>query len=138
LAAFIRNDTTGGILHLQVGAGDPEWDTNGAPPPPMNSTGLVDPAPEPPLAFADLQVVYMDASGTTLPPSDPPTPQLHITATLPAGYPAPLPGESTYPLREFGLFGSFSGTPFMINYVRHPLILKEESTTLTRIVRLYF
>jgi hypothetical protein len=138
LAGFIRNDTMAGIQHLQVGAGDPDWDANGAPPPKGDETELVDPA-SPPIAFADLQVAYLNMAGTTLPPDDPPTAQIQITATLAPGYPAPLVGQSTYPLREFGLFGKFKeDTFYMINNVRHPTIHKEESTTLVRVVRLYF
>jgi hypothetical protein len=138
LAGFIRNDTTSGIQNLQVGQGNAAWDANGAPAPTPGETALVAPAADAPIAFASLEVAYLSSGGTTLPPADPPTPQLQITATLPAGYPAPLGGGSVYPLREFGLFGSFNGTPSMINNVRHPVIFKEASTTLTRIVRLYF
>ena len=138
LAGFIRNDSTSGIQHLQVGQGDVMWDANGAPTPNSGETALVAPAADAPITFANLEVAYLSPGGTTLPATDPPTPQLQITATLPAGYPAPLAGESVYPLREFGLFGQFGSTLYMINNVRHPVIFKEASTTLTRIVRLYF
>jgi hypothetical protein len=138
LAGFIRNDTTSGIQHLQVGQGNASWDANGAPAPTAGATALVAPAADAPIAFANLEVAYLSSGGTTLPATDPPTPQIQITATLPAGYPAPLAGGSIYPLREFGLFGRFGGTLYMINNVRHPVIFKEASTTLTRIVRLYF
>jgi hypothetical protein len=73
-----------------------------------------------------------------------PTPRLQITATLEEGVPpAPEPQVSTYPLREFGLFGKYVDDSsieheYMIDCIRHPVIHKDESATLIRVVRLYF
>jgi hypothetical protein len=39
-------------------------------------------------------------------------------------------------MREFGLFGELGGVPFMIDYIRHPLIEKDGAVTLERKVRL--
>lgn len=66
------------------------------------------------------------------------TSRLQITAIMEPGYPVPLAPLTTYPLREFGLFGRFGGTDYMINSIRHPLIHKDETATLIRMIRLYF
>jgi hypothetical protein len=63
-----------------------------------------------------------------------PTGRIEITATL--GPNQPVPG--IFNLREFGLFGEMNGQPFMIDYVRHPVIQKSGSFTLERRIRLIF
>jgi hypothetical protein len=91
---------------------------------------------DPPIPAHDLEIAYLDSGdGAQAEPS----PRLQITATLGPNYPqAATPGLSTYPLREFGLFGRLGDTDYMINAVHHPVIHKGVSTTLTRVVRLYF
>jgi hypothetical protein len=139
LSAFMKNDpeteTAFGIQHLAVGRGEEGWDEAGVPPPdPEETTGLTEPFEEP-IPRGDLEIAYLDSSDGVQ--SDP-SPRLQITATLEPGYPAPLEGLSTYPLREFGLFGRLGGADHMINCIRHPVIHKDESATLIRVVRLYF
>jgi len=135
IAAFMRGEPTGGIQFLAVGQGDATWDTKGIPPSaPDTTTDLVRRySPTLPLATAD--IAYLDGADEV---QSEPVPRLQITATLGPGYPAPLPGLTTYPLREFGLFGRLGGEDGMINSIRHPVIHKEETATLIRVVRLYF
>ena len=134
LAGFIKSESASGIQSLFVGAGQESWDATGPPAPPATATTLVTPYVEP-IPMERLDVVYLDAQGEV---SEEPTSRLQITATLPPGYPVPIPPLATYPLREFGLFGSFNGTPYMINSIRHPVIHKDALATLIRLVRLYF
>lgn len=135
LTGFIRNEPADGIRYLAVGQGNPAWDAGGAPASdPDATTGLVQPY-SPPIGFGDLEVAYLDATDQV---QTAPSPRLQVTATLGPGYPAPLPGLSTYPLREFGLFGGLGEDDFMINSIRHPVIHKDDTATLIRVVRLYF
>ena len=111
------------------------WDNTGAPAPdPATTTDLVNRF-TPTIPVANLALVYLNDTDIEVVG---PTNRLQITATLPPGYPTPLAPLTTYPLREFGLFGRFGGNDYLINCIRHPVILKDVSTTLIRIVRLYF
>lgn len=134
LAGFVRNDAASGIVFLSVGQGDEGWDEDGAPPSPLDATHLLNPH-SPAVDVADLELEYLDESDIVQ--SDP-SPRVQVTATLPPGYPPALAGLSTYPLREFGLFGRLDGADIMLNSIRHPVIHKDESATLIRVVRLYF
>lgn len=138
LAGFIKNDTINetftGIQYLQVGKGVEEWDKTGAPAPdPAETTALENPCDDDP--FPDLEIVYLDENDVEVPG---PTNRLQITATLGSNYPVPEPPSQSYPLREFGLFGSFNNVNYMIDCIRHPVIHKDVSATLIRVVRLYF
>jgi hypothetical protein len=133
LAGFLRNDDSTGIQFLAVGRGLPQWDADGPPPPETTLTDLVD-RHAPPIPAGELNLAYLDAGGNVV---EGPTTRLQITATLPAGYPEVAPG-GTYPLREFGLFGSFGGAEYMVNCVRHGVIHKDASSTLIRVIRLSF
>jgi hypothetical protein len=124
-----------GIHHMAVGQGQVEWDKTGAPNPGTETTGLETPYAGDPIGQEELAIIYLDRNHNEV---TGPTSRLQITATLEAGYPPPPPEKSTYPLREFGLFGYFDGKHYMINCVRHPVIPKAPAATLTRIVRLYF
>lgn len=135
LAGFMKNEPTNGIQYLAVGQGKKEWDTDGAPvPDPLITADLVD-RYSPPIYLSELSLVYLDENDAEVPG---PTSRLQITATLDPGYPAPISPLTTYPLREFGLFGKFDGTDYMIDCIRHPVIHKDVSATLIRVVRLYF
>jgi len=132
LAGFMRNDTALGIQELQVGQGDPSWDIT-IPPPSVTTNQLEDTttkftiqAPNPNLVLQYLNDIDAIVPG--------PTSRIQITATL--GPNQPIPG--IYSLREFGLFGKLNGSPFMIDYVRHPVIQKSGSFTLERRIRLIF
>ena len=77
-------------------------------------------------------ITYLDVTNT---PIAGPSNRLQLVVTLgPNEPPAPDP----FPLREFGLFGSFGGSAFMINYVRHPVIHKPANATLERTIQLVF
>jgi hypothetical protein len=135
LAEFMKNTrqadktpSAGGIRCLIVGQGKKEWDTAGTPAPDGSENCLLDPYRKPlePLEFAYLD----DLDEEVLSPTD----RLQITARLGPGF----PDGSACPLREFGLFASLDGRDWMVNLIRHPLILKEAEMTLVRVVRLYF
>jgi hypothetical protein len=135
LAEFMSSDSSAGIIHLAVGQGLAEWDASGPPAPnPATTTALIA-GHIPPIGVADLDMVYLNnADGVVVGPTN----RLQITATLAPGYPPALPSLTTYPLREFGLFGSAGGTTYMINCIRHPVIHKDEAASLIRVIRLYF
>lgn len=134
LAAFMKNDQPNGIQYLAVGKGLEEWDTTGAPPADSSVTQLMDPDPFT-IDVENLSLVYLKENDEEV---EGPTNRLQITATLGTNeLPAVLP-LSSYPLREFGLFGKFGGKDYMIDCIRHPVIHKDVSATLIRVVRLYF
>lgn len=133
LAAFLGNrPATLGIQFLAVGRGLPQWDEEGPPPPDPAATDLLD-RHAPPIPVADLNLAYLDGGGNVV---EGPTTRLQVTATLEAGYPEVVAPATAYPLREFGLFGSFDGGDFMINSVRHAVIHKDPASTLIRVIRL--
>lgn len=132
LGSFMNNDNTAkGIQSLQVGRGDPLWDTNPPPAPDPNLvTKLEDSSPFV-IPLASLVIQYLNDSDAIV---SSPTSRIQIVATLGPNQPT----AQTYQLREFGLFGSLRGNQFMIDYIRHPLIEKSGSVTLERRVRLIF
>lgn len=137
LSGFMKNDPSYGIQRLAVGRGLKQWDTTGAPSPdPATTTNLVDRF-NPPIPYADLNLVYLDEDDTVV-VGQRKTDRLQVTATLVPGYPTPVSPLTSYPLREFGLFGKFNDEEYMINYIRHPVIHKDESATLIRLIKLYF
>ncbi len=135
LAGFMMNETAGGIFSLGVGQGDPAWDTAGAPAAnPVTTTGLVN-RYNPLIPFSELDLVYLDQNDQVIAG---PSTRLQITATLIPGYPVPQAPSTTFPLREFGLFGLLNSTEIMINTIRHPVLHKDVTSTLIRVIRLYF
>lgn len=137
LAGFMKNGPHPmGIQHMAVGQGLEEWDSAGAPVPKGTETDLQNKyAQIIKVTDPELKLEYLSDDDS---PSNEPTSRLQITATLVSGYPPPLPGGTTYPLREFGLFGRFNEKDFMINNIRHPVIHKIDSAKLIRVVRLSF
>ncbi len=142
LSAFMKNDTpTSGIQCLKVGQGNPLWDEQGTPKPEPGDKELKDPNPFV-IDVSKLEIVYLNEQDAPVPG---PSSRLQITATLGIDEPPPpQPTEpqetplSSYPLREFGLFGKYGTESYMIDCIRHPVIHKDASTTLVRVVRLYF
>ena len=134
LAGFMKNEATAhGIQSMKIGSGLDAWDVTPPPAPdPVAVTDLVTTIFTIPAAA--LRIEYLDASDA---PTVTPTNRIQITATLGVDQPAPASSPPAK-LREFGLFGEMNGTPFMIDYIRHPLIEKEGSVTLERKVRLIF
>jgi hypothetical protein len=137
LAAFMRNESTEtkfGITSLKVGRGDPAWDTSQTANPNPNTTiNLVDANPHS-MDRSRLTVKYLDAYDQIVPG---PTNRIEVVARLEHDEPAAAT-EPPYPLREFGLFGTFGAQEYMIDYIRHPLIEKDGSVILERRVRLIF
>lgn len=133
LGGFMNNELSAkGIQALQVGRGDPLWDTNPPPlPDPNLVTKLEDNSPFIIQKGPSLVIQYLNDSDAIVPD---PTSRVQIVATLGPNQPT----AQTFPLREFGLFGELKGQPFMIDYIRHPLIEKSGSVTLERRVRLIF
>jgi hypothetical protein len=130
LAGFMKSETAFGIRALHIGKGDPSWDTS----PVAADAGisqLVDPDPFK-VPIDDLQMDYLDQKDRVI---DKPTNRIQILITLGRNQPD-VPGK--YPMREFGLFGELKGSPYMINYVRHPVIEKDASTIIERKIRLIF
>lgn len=135
LAGFMKKDPSTGIQYLAVGSGSEYWDTpGGGPDPDTTRENLVNEYTER-IPYDDLALVYLDEFESVV---EGPTNRLQITATLAPGYPAHEAPLKTYPLREFGLFGSFNGDNYMINYITHPVIHKDEFATLIRGIRLHF
>ncbi len=133
LARFLKNDPPGGIRTMKVGQGEERWDSGDAPAPGSEVQNLINPSP---FEIADLDIDYLDDNDTI---QEGPSNRIQITATFGQDEPPPIEPLTTYPLREFGLFGGGNGDPeYMINCIRHPVIHKENNVTLVRTVRLYF
>lgn len=130
-----QTETPLGIQSLKVGRGNPAWDTT-TPAPDPSLTALVDPNPFT-IPREGLELMYLDTSGQL---SAKPTSRIEIIAKLGPNQPPPDPAQPTkpYPLREFGLFGQLTGEDYMIDYIRHPLIEKDNALTLERHVQLIF
>lgn len=133
LAAFMKGDSPNGIQLLAVGRGLESWDQTPEPPS-RTEQQLTDREPYR-IPVESSQIEYLDATGA---PTAGPTHRLQVTVTLEPGTPPIEDGETTYPLREFGLFGRFGGKEYMIDYVRHPVIRKGADDTLVRTIRLVF
>lgn len=134
IAGFMCSDEATGIQQIQVGRGLADWDTTPPDPPARTAQQLTDPAPFV-LSIESAQIEYLDAAAS---PTPGPTSRIQVTIRLEPGQPPIGAEETTYPLREFGLFGSFGGEGYMINYVRHPVIHKQPGDTLVRTIRLGF
>lgn len=143
LAAFMKNDENSvGIQCLKVGKGDPGWDNMDVPPKPEDpekTKALVDTHPAK-FEIGESNLAYLDENDDT---TETPTNVLQVTVTLGVNQPPP-PDEALtyYPLREFGLFGKYGNEDesedYMIDCIRHPVIRKDKSATLVRVVKLFF
>jgi hypothetical protein len=138
LASFMRGQPAAlGVQSLRVGIGLAAWDLTPAPPP-TSQMALVDPNPFiMSVGNPSLQFAYLNAlNGVPVPG---PTNILQIRATFGPGLPTwPDVNHPTSTLREFALFGTLSGAAWMINSVRHPAIVKDPVSTLTRTLWLVF
>lgn len=137
LAELVRGAAgTLGIQGLQVGAGLVIWDVTPQPPAAAD-TVLQDPFPFT-VPLGSLQFDFVQPDGTVSPT---PTNRLQIRATLGPGVPPwPDANHPTITLREFGLVGRLAGTvtPQLMNYVRHPAIVKDPVSSLERTIWLTF
>jgi len=137
LAAFMRNESTEtkfGITSLKVGRGDPAWDIAPTANPDPNTTIKLEDGSPYSIDRSRLTVQYLDALDQIV---SGPTNRIEVIATLKHDEPTPAT-DPPYPLREFGLFGTFGAQEYMIDYIRHPLIEKDGSVILERRVRLMF
>jgi hypothetical protein len=136
IASFMKGDGPAGVQFLAVGRGDSNWDTAPPPSPSPSTQQLVDAAPI--LFNAGTPALAMEFLGADGNPAPGPTSRIEVTATIDPGTLPIAPGETTYQLREFGLFGELGGANFMIDYVRHPVIHVAATDTLRRRIRLVF
>ncbi len=133
LAALMKKEEgAAGIGCLKVGKGNPDWDADGPPPADGSEHRLEDSAH---YDADELIIEYLDEDDEIV---DGPTNRLQISATLGENEPPVTAPATTYPLREFGLFGNYGDTEYMIDLIRHPVINKDRTATLIRVVRLYF
>ncbi len=135
LATFMRGAPGAqGVLGLAVGRGDPSWDAAGTPAAATDRTALVDPNPFI-LPLADLDLAFLTDDVVSAAPTE----VLRIAAVFgPAQPPWPDANHPTSNLREFGLVGQLDGVQVLIDYVTHPVILKDPVAPLERTIWLRF
>lgn len=134
LASFTGGKPALGIQGLWLGSGDPAWDVGGPPPAGPNQVAPDDSAPFL-VPMADLQIDFLDSGIVTATPTN----RLQIVATIgPGDPPWPDGAHIASSLREFGLVGEIAGNPTLINYVTHPVINKDPTSTLERTLWLVF
>ena len=135
LANFVGGPTTSlGIQGLRVGQGNPAWDETGTPKAAETQTNLVDEKSFL-LPRASLQIDFIEGGTITSSPTN----GLQIVATFgPNQPPWPDADHVSGNLREFGLVGGLDGAETLINYVTHPVIVKDPASTLTRTIWLRF
>jgi hypothetical protein len=134
LASFMAGPASLGIQGLRVGKGNDSWDTTGNPPATPTQPALVDQhsflVPR-----TALQIDFLDGATETTTPTN----RLQVVATIGPGMPPwPDADHASGNLREFGLVGSMNGKEALINYVTHPVIIKDPLSTLTRTIWLVF
>lgn len=134
LASFMGGAPALGIQGLAFGSGLAAWDLGAPPPATPVQTALVDPNPFI-LPVADLAIDFLDGGVVTADPTN----RLQIVASLgPGDPPWPDGGHVAASLREFGLVAELDGVPALVNYVTHPVIHKDPSSTLERTIWLVF
>jgi hypothetical protein len=122
-----------GISYLAVGTGDTSWEVS---PPTQNpaDTSLYNEYFRKELSFTNLGYI-----ATGLDPGSPtvlgPTTKIQTTCLF-------TPSEANGSMREFALFGGLADedtdSGFMINWVVHPLIVKDSSLIITRTIEIEF
>lgn len=136
LAAFMKGEPASGIQFIALGRGDAAWDAEGVPATEPSINQLVDSTPFT-IAATDvaMEIDFLDAVGDVgLNPSH----RIQVTVTLDPGVVPIAVGDSSFPLREFALFGQFNATDYMIDYVRHAVMHIGPADSLTRRIRLVF
>ena len=134
LAAFMKGDSSNGIQVMKVGRGEQFWDDEPPEPPVRTIEQLTDPSPVD-IPIGSSLIEYLDATGS---PTEGPTHQLRISVMLEPGMPPVESEETSYPMREFGLFGQYGAQEYMIDYVRHPVIHKQAEDSMERTIHLIF
>ena len=134
LASLLGGAPAMGIQGLAVGAGLAAWDAGGTPPASPAQTALEDPSPFL-VPVGDLTIDFIDAGVVSAVPTN----RLQIVASLGAGEPPwPDGNHVSSSLREFGLVAELDGSPALVNYVTHPVIHKDPTSTLERTIWLVF
>jgi hypothetical protein len=135
LAGFMSGPSLSlGIQGLRIGQGLDTWDQTAPPPADPTTTALVDPHPFL-VPRASLQIDFLDGGNVTTTP----TKRLQIVATIGPNVPSwPDANHAAANLREFGLVGKLGASETLINYVTHPVIVKDPASTLTRTIWLVF
>jgi hypothetical protein len=134
LASFMAGEPALGIQGILIGTGLAAWDVGGPPAAGTGQIALVDPNPFL-VPTADLQIDFLDDAGVSATPTN----RIQVVAALGPGEP-PWP-DADHPaasLREFGLVGQLDGSQTLINYVTHPVINKDPTSTLERTLWLVF
>lgn len=137
LSAFMFGDANSfGIQFLSLGRGEQSWDDLNPGTPAADDVALTDTSPvNINLADPELSITFWDASNAL---SISPSSRLQLELNLPIGFLPLAPGEDTFPLREFGLFGRYDTDDYMIDYVRHPVMHISGSDSFSRTIRLIF
>jgi hypothetical protein len=135
LAGFMFGGSVSlGIQGLRVGQGSDSWDQTSPPAPTSAQVALVDPNPFL-VPMSALQIDFLDGATVAATPTN----RLQIKVTLgPNVPPWPDGNHASGNLREFGLVGQLKGKEALINYVTHPVIVKDPASTLTRTIWLVF
>ena len=136
LAGFMAGapTTSSGIQGILLGQGLDAWDVSGAPPATPAQTALVDPHP---FLVPRSALQFSFLVGST--PSGQPTNRLQIVATVGPNVPNwPDVNHASGNLREFALVAQLNGATTLVNYVTHPVIVKDPASTLTRTIWLVF
>ena len=119
--------TSAGISGLAGRQGLDAW--THCPPRQPAQTALVDPHP----FRAATAPQFSFLVGST--PSGQPTNRLQIVATVGPNVPNwPDANHASGNLREFGLVAQLNGVTTLVNYVTHPVIVKDPASTLTRTI----
>lgn len=137
LAAFVHGPPAAalGIQGLLLGAGLAAWDSAPPPPPSGNETTLVDPNPFL-VPAAGMTFDFLTPTNAVSPSA---TNRLQLGIPIGPGMPSWPDGDhATANLREFGLVGQLDGSPVLLNYVIHPVIAKDPTSTLDRTIWLVF
>lgn len=134
LASFMGGTPALGIQGLAIGSGQTAWDVNGPPVPAPTQAALFDPNPFV-VPAAQLAIDFIDAGVVTATPTN----RIQVFASVGPGVPPwPDANHVAASLREFGLMGVLDGSPVLINFVAHPLISKDPTSTLERTLWLVF
>jgi hypothetical protein len=134
LASLTGGSPALGIQGLAVGSGLAAWDAASPPAPSPSQMALEDPHPFV-LPAVDLDIDFIDSGVLTSTPTN----HLQIVASFGPGFPPwPDGNHASASLREFGLMGQLDGSPALINYITHPVIHKDPSSTLERTIWLVF
>lgn len=134
LAAFMAGQTVTGVNRIELGRGNPDWDTQSSPltAPSPQTDSLVDGEPVG-LSIDPGNITFIDTEGNAV---------SEATHTVEVAVTITVDDLSTWSepwaLREFALFGQIGDDRLMIDYVRHPALALTADGELSRRIRLAF